>query len=148
MWDIPGPGLEPVSPALAGGFLTTGPPGKSPNKVLNECKCWVHAIDMVCVASLTLTCAVPPERSRGISLAADDVLLLVMGVEPFYVLDTMLSTLCVLNCLSLTAPWGRYHYFNPILLMRKLRHREVRWPGYTDSGARIWAQSSRTCVKA
>ena len=59
---------------------------------------------MVCVASLTLTCAVPPERSRGISLAADDVLLLVMGVEPFYVLDTMLSTLCVLNCLSLTAP--------------------------------------------
>ena len=29
MWDIPGPGLEPVSPALAGGFLTTAPPGKS-----------------------------------------------------------------------------------------------------------------------
>ena len=28
MWDLPGPGLEPVSPALAGGFLTTGPPGK------------------------------------------------------------------------------------------------------------------------
>ena len=28
MWDIPGPGLEPVSPALAGGFLTTVPPGK------------------------------------------------------------------------------------------------------------------------
>ena len=30
MWDLPGPGLEPVSPALAGGFLTTVPPGKSP----------------------------------------------------------------------------------------------------------------------
>ena len=29
MWDIPGPGLEPVSPALAGGFLTTAPSGKS-----------------------------------------------------------------------------------------------------------------------
>ena len=28
MWNLPGPGLEPVSPALAGGFLTTGPPGK------------------------------------------------------------------------------------------------------------------------
>ena len=27
-WDPPGPGLEPVSPALAGGFLTTAPPGK------------------------------------------------------------------------------------------------------------------------
>ena len=32
MWDLPRPGLEPVSPALAGGFLTTTPPGK-PNKV-------------------------------------------------------------------------------------------------------------------
>ena len=29
MWNLPGPGLEPVSPALAGGFLTTGPPEKS-----------------------------------------------------------------------------------------------------------------------
>ena len=28
MWDLTGPGLEPVSPALAGGFLTTAPPGK------------------------------------------------------------------------------------------------------------------------
>ena len=29
MWDPPGPGPEPVSPALADGFLTTAPPGKS-----------------------------------------------------------------------------------------------------------------------
>ena len=29
MWDLPGRGIEPVSPALAGGFLTTTPPGKS-----------------------------------------------------------------------------------------------------------------------
>ena len=29
MRDLPGPGLEPVSPALAGGFLTTAPPGKT-----------------------------------------------------------------------------------------------------------------------
>ena len=28
MWDLPGRGLEPVSTALAGGFLTTAPPGK------------------------------------------------------------------------------------------------------------------------
>ena len=28
MWDLPRPGLEPVSPALAGGCLTTAPPGK------------------------------------------------------------------------------------------------------------------------
>ena len=29
MWDLPGPGIEAVFPALAGGFLTTAPPGKS-----------------------------------------------------------------------------------------------------------------------
>ena len=28
VWDLPGPGIEPVFPALAGRFLTTGPPGK------------------------------------------------------------------------------------------------------------------------
>ena len=28
MWDLPGPGIKPVSPALAGGFFTTEPPGK------------------------------------------------------------------------------------------------------------------------
>ena len=29
MWDLPEPGLEPLSPELAGGFLSTVPPGKS-----------------------------------------------------------------------------------------------------------------------
>ena len=28
MWDLPRPGLEPASPALAGRFSTTAPPGK------------------------------------------------------------------------------------------------------------------------
>ena len=32
MWDLPRPGLEPVFPALAGGFSTTAPPGKPPTK--------------------------------------------------------------------------------------------------------------------
>ena len=26
--DLPDPGIEPASPALAGGFFATGPPGK------------------------------------------------------------------------------------------------------------------------
>ena len=29
MWNLPGPGIEPVSPALEDGFFTSGPPGKS-----------------------------------------------------------------------------------------------------------------------
>ena len=32
MGDLCGPRMEPMSPALAGGFLTTGPPGKSREK--------------------------------------------------------------------------------------------------------------------
>ena len=31
MWDLPRPGLEPASPALAGRFSTTVPPGKPRN---------------------------------------------------------------------------------------------------------------------
>ena len=34
MWDPPRPGLEPVSPALAGRFSTTAPPGKPRRKFL------------------------------------------------------------------------------------------------------------------
>ena len=37
MWDLPGPGLEPVSPALAAGFLTTAPPGKPTLKIFEAC---------------------------------------------------------------------------------------------------------------
>ena len=36
MWDFPGPGLKPVSPALAGRCLTTAPPGKPLNTVLKN----------------------------------------------------------------------------------------------------------------
>ena len=36
MWDLPGPGLEFMSPALAGEFLTTAPPGKPSLPILSE----------------------------------------------------------------------------------------------------------------
>ena len=41
MWDLLASGVEPASPALAGGFLTTGPPGEPPGLLLNE---WVYFI--------------------------------------------------------------------------------------------------------
>ena len=34
MWDLPRPGLKPASPALAGRFSTTVPPGKPYNFIL------------------------------------------------------------------------------------------------------------------
>ena len=36
MWDLPRPGLEPLSPALAGRFSTTVPPGKPPIQLQNN----------------------------------------------------------------------------------------------------------------
>ena len=48
MWDLPRPGVEPMSPALAGGFFTTGPPGKSEAGILSV---WVTASESVPIST-------------------------------------------------------------------------------------------------
>ena len=45
MWDLPAPGLEHMSPALARGFLTTAPPGKSLFDCLDSFRLWVPPLD-------------------------------------------------------------------------------------------------------
>ena len=42
--DLPSPGIEPVSPALAGRFFTTVPPGKQPRYIWNLIYCFEKAI--------------------------------------------------------------------------------------------------------
>ena len=50
MWTFPGPGIKPMSPALAGIFLTTGPPRKS-----EHCNLDVAYIDeLICVKTESL----------------------------------------------------------------------------------------------
>ena len=55
MWDLPRPGLEPVSPALAGRFSTTAPPGKPPKVLLfhitlhTQFSVWQTVIDVIAV---------------------------------------------------------------------------------------------------
>ena len=44
VWNLPGPGFESMSPALAGKFLTTGPPGRCLVVVLN-----LHFPDEYCL---------------------------------------------------------------------------------------------------
>ena len=51
MWDSPRPGLEPVSPALAGGFLTSAPPGKPKFSQVfyvqtKVCICWTKIVHL------------------------------------------------------------------------------------------------------
>ena len=53
MWDLHGPGIEPVSPALAGGFLATRPPGECSKVILDI---WnQNSLDSFCTLWLHLT---------------------------------------------------------------------------------------------
>ena len=68
MWDLPRPGLEPMSPALAGRFSTTAPPGKPLFLFLifiYYWLCWVLA-----AAHGILHCGVwAPERAGSLVVA-------------------------------------------------------------------------------
>ena len=61
MWDLPGPGFGPVSLALAGGFLTTVPPGKSLcvgfyYSLSQENFQMIHQIGIVCIITFFFFC--------------------------------------------------------------------------------------------
>ena len=61
MWDLLGPGLEPLSPALAGGFLTTAPPGKPQRTsyvVLYRCKGLQYFTAILDIFHLLSTCPI------------------------------------------------------------------------------------------
>ena len=52
---VPQPGMEPMSPALKGGFLTTGPPGKSLHYGLlqdTECSSLCYTVGPCCLSIL------------------------------------------------------------------------------------------------
>ena len=67
MWDLPGPGLEPVSPALAGGFLTTVPPGKSLETCLSREIYWILVGTMGVCGILARGCSSPSPPTRPIA---------------------------------------------------------------------------------
>ena len=68
MWDLPTPGLEPVSPALAGGFFTTAPPGKFPRVVFYMFVCQEHSLGDVqpfLSSSFFSTSPLHPQRTHS-----------------------------------------------------------------------------------
>ena len=52
-WDPPRPGIEPVSPALAGRFSTTAPPGKPPRTFCYDENVLLFALSNTVVTSHT-----------------------------------------------------------------------------------------------
>ena len=55
MWDLPGPGIEPMSPELAGRFLTTAPPGKSHKFSFLLINFYWSIVDLQCYVSFCCT---------------------------------------------------------------------------------------------
>ena len=52
--DLPDPGIEPASPALAGGFFTTEPLGKPCKRTFNTLFSFIPAVtsELICIPSL------------------------------------------------------------------------------------------------
>ena len=59
-WDLPGPGLKLMSPALAGGFFTTEPPGKLQSLSLYWLVTHTQSF-LICCSTLPTTNPIPPE---------------------------------------------------------------------------------------
>ena len=76
MWDLPGPGLEPMSPALAGGFLTTEPPGKFPAEIF-----YLIVLESRSSRSRCLQDHAPSDRLREGSVLGLSQLLAVLWLE-------------------------------------------------------------------
>ena len=66
MWDLPRPGLEPVSPALSGRFSTTAPPGKPRNMFFGFFL--INLFIFGCIGSLLLRAGFLQLQCAGFSL--------------------------------------------------------------------------------
>ena len=60
--DLPNPGIEPVFPALAGGFFTTEPPGK-PRNIITSDK--MHTISQT-PSPMLFSCLVQSRTARAL----------------------------------------------------------------------------------
>ena len=76
MWELPGPGIELVSPALAGGFLTTEPPRESLNKYF-----WTNELNIIYAKTWRSTSGVLASSFMNISFSNSFVCLFVLISE-------------------------------------------------------------------
>ena len=52
MWNLLGPGIELMSPALAGGFFSSVPPEKSLNSIFSPLVSAVSVLNSFCIFSV------------------------------------------------------------------------------------------------
>ena len=112
MWDLPGPGLEPVSPALAGGFSTTVPPGKSLTQGF-------YTWSSLCLETHPAPTFYLQYVSWPIILHPLDLSLHVISSDrdfpcSFYMKQPPLSCLC--SCYSITSPFISFMALNLLVL--------------------------------
>ena len=111
MWDLPGPGLEPVSPALAGRFLTTAPPGKSDLWCFNMIYSSSHLPNSSRIETKNLTIIGAMKISSVVTTGGGRMVwnlqksLILRELSLFNMSDSFLETPTHRACLSLT--WFR-----------------------------------------
>ena len=97
MWDLPRPGIKPTSPALAGRFLTTAPPGRSPN-FRNQ---WNHRHNHPIQSSnhaLSFTwpsISVPQIQSTGLNYSAPKSLVFTYSLKKIIDINLDYSLICI-----------------------------------------------------
>ena len=95
MWNLPVPGIEPMFPELAGRFLSTVPPGKSPI-VFNYCCCFIHSLSHFQLFATPRTAAHQPSLSFTISRS----LLKPMSIESLMPSNHLISVVPFSSCLQ------------------------------------------------
>ena len=82
MWDLPGSGIEPVSPAPTGGFFATEPPGSPGTHILFF---RTRIPEVRHKMSLTVDCRMFSSSVKGVGRSSDFLCLHVALLDPFRV---------------------------------------------------------------
>ena len=105
MWDLPGPGIEPMSPALAGSFLSTVPAGKSLD--------WLQfsSVSQSCLTLLQVYLSITNSRSLLKLMSIESVLLSnhLILCHPLLLLPSIFPSIRVFSNESvLHIRWSKY----------------------------------------
>ena len=107
MWHLPEPGLEPVSPALAGGFLTTVSPGKPLIAFKYMYILWIKTVSRAVIAPLLPShCGFSFFFGCGVSFLVTSSVFLLMTVQQLLVI-LVFSQEGVRACPSTLPSWFR-----------------------------------------